>query len=258
MATLGTLPVFLLSAQSILMGRDLGFGERGLGLAAGVFFTAAAVTSVVVGVLADWIGRGPAMVVSGILAAAGTFGIAIAAHSYGTLLVFIALAGAANAAMQISANVSLASLIPRSRQGLAFGVKQSAVPASILIGGLAVPTVGVLAGWRWTYAAAAVAASLVIVAGLRNLSQPLARARQISVGEHAPRGCTASDWSRHDTSERFHHLTRGLPANLGLPVRGLRPAQPGSCWPPVVRCASVHACCQGSRPTDGTDGICRS
>ena len=188
MATLGTLPVFLLSAQSILMGRDLGFGERGLGLAVGVFFTAAAVTSVVVGVLADRIGRGPAMVVSGILAAAGTFGIAIAAHSYGTLLVFIALAGAGNAAMQISANVSLASLIPRSRQGLAFGVKQSAVPASILIGGLAVPTVGVLAGWRWTYAAAAVAASLVIVAGLRNLSQPLVRARQISVGEHAPGG----------------------------------------------------------------------
>lgn len=186
MATLGALPVFLLSAQSVLVGRDLGFGEKGLGLAVGLFFGAAALAAVAAGPLSDRLSRRHAMVISGTIAAASTAGVAFGAFSYGMLLVFMVLAGVANAAMQISANASLAHSIPPGRQGFAFGVKQSAVPASILIGGLAVPTVAVLVGWRWTYVAAAVAACLVVVAGLSGTRQPRAPTRSTNGDEHAP------------------------------------------------------------------------
>ena len=34
------------------------------------------------------------------------------------------------------------------RQGLAFGIKQSAIPAAVLISGLALPVLAIPLGWR--------------------------------------------------------------------------------------------------------------
>lgn len=187
MATVGSLPVFLLGAQSVLVGRDLDFGERGLGVAVGVFFAAAAVTSIAAGPLADRVGRRTAIVVSGAIVMTSALGIALGARSYGVLLAFMVVGGVGNATMQLSANASLSHSVPRGRQGFAFGVKQSAVPASILLGGLAVPTVGILVGWRWTYAAAAAATVLVILAGIRGRPEPGGGGARVHGGEHAPR-----------------------------------------------------------------------
>jgi MFS family permease len=172
LATLGALPVFLLGAQSVLVREELKFGEPELGLAVGAFFAAAAVATLATGPLADTWSRGRNMVVAGLLAGASTSAIAVAATSYQILLALLVLAGVANAALQTTANAALAQSVPRNRQGLAFGVKQSAVPASILLGGLAVPAIGLLVGWRWTYAAAAVAAMAVVAAGARTKSDP--------------------------------------------------------------------------------------
>jgi MFS family permease len=167
MTTLGALPVFLLSAQSVLIREDLGFGDAQLGIAVGAFFGAAALASFFAGALVDRLGRRFGTLVSGGLTMVVALLVALAAQSYAVLLSLLVLAGVANAAMQMTSNLTLARSVDAGRRGLAFGIKQSAIPSAILLGGLAVPTVGAVVGWRWTFVALAVAAGLVVLAGLR-------------------------------------------------------------------------------------------
>lgn len=56
MATLGALPVFLLSAQSVFIRRDLDFDEGRFGLAVSSFYAAAATTAFLGGGIADRLG----------------------------------------------------------------------------------------------------------------------------------------------------------------------------------------------------------
>lgn len=165
--TLGVLPIFLLSAQAVLVRRDLELSEFQLGLAVTVFFTAAAVASVPAGQAAERLGRRASIVVAGLLATASLLGLALVARSFGSLLAFIVVGGVANAASQVSANLLLAQAVPGGRQGLAFGIKQSAIPISTLLGGLAVPAVGLTLGWRWAYVCAAAVALAVTFAAPR-------------------------------------------------------------------------------------------
>jgi len=188
MTALGALPVFLLSAQSVLVSEDLGFGEAQLGLAVSLFFAAAALASLASGTLADRLGRRTSTIAAGTLATAGTIGLALGAVSYPVLLGLLVVCGMANAGLQSTANLILARSVPRGRQGLAFGVKQSAVPVATLLGGLAVPTIGVVVGWRWSYAVAGVAAVLVLAAGLRVPRQPPVDRTARRAGEGAPAG----------------------------------------------------------------------
>jgi len=52
-------------------------------------------------------------------------------------------------------NDLLARGVRVERQGLAFALKQSAIPLSTLLGGLAVPLVALTVGWRWAFVAGA-------------------------------------------------------------------------------------------------------
>lgn len=188
LTTLGALPVFLLSAQSVLIRDDLRFSEPQLGLAVSAFFAAAAVTTVTAGTLVERYGRRASTIVAGVLTLGSGAGVALGAATYPTLLGLLILAGVANAALQMTANVALARSIPPGRQGLAFGIKQSAVQVSILIGGVAVPTVGVLLGWRWTFAAMAAAGALVVLAGLRVRRQPAQSVHRSVARDRPPAG----------------------------------------------------------------------
>ncbi len=167
MTTLGALPVFLLSAQSVLIRQDLHFGDAQLGLAVSAFFGAAAAASFFAGALADRLGRRVATLVAGGLTMVVALLVAVVAQSFIVLLLLLVVAGVANAAMQMTSNLTLARSVDAGQRGLAFGVKQSAIPSAILLGGLAVPTVGAVVGWRWTFVALAAAAGLVVLAGLR-------------------------------------------------------------------------------------------
>lgn len=77
------------------------------------------------------------------------------APSYSMLLLALALGGVANSLAQIGTNGTLAQVVPRHRRGLAFGVKQAAIPAATLLAGFALPVVGLTLGWRASFAAAA-------------------------------------------------------------------------------------------------------
>ena len=84
--------------------------------------------------------------------------IALFAGSRTSLFGFLVLGGLANAVAQVAANLALARGVRAERQGLAFGMKQAAIPAATLLSGLAVPLVGTTIGWRWAFTGCALGA----------------------------------------------------------------------------------------------------
>ena len=65
---------------------------------------------------------------------------------------------------QPAINLYVAEQIPVDRQGLGFGIKQSGIPAAILVSGLALPLLALPLGWRATLAICALAPLAVAVA----------------------------------------------------------------------------------------------
>ncbi|MST35344.1 MFS transporter, partial [Acidimicrobiaceae bacterium USS-CC1] len=85
----------------------------------------------------------------------------LAVGSLTALLGFLVAGGLANGAMQPAVNLLLARTVDDRRQGLAFGVKQAAIPTSTLLSGLAVPALALTVGWHVAYLVAAGLALLV-------------------------------------------------------------------------------------------------
>jgi MFS family permease len=156
--TTGVLPAFMTGALSVQVRRDLHFGEAALGLAVGAFFLTAALTSALFGGVAERLGPSRSMRASGTLSAVTLVLIAVLARSLTSLVAVLALAGVANALSQPAANLFIARRVDAARLGIAFAVKQAAVPGATLLGGLAVPAFALTVGWRWAYAAGAVLA----------------------------------------------------------------------------------------------------
>ena len=163
--TLGTLPVFLISSQSVFIRTDLGFDEMHFGIAVSVFFGSAAICAIVGGRLVDGMGRRRGTIAGGLTAAAGGFAVALLAHSWIVLVMLMVVLGIANAACQLTSNLTMARVVPSNRQGLGFGVKQAAIPFSIMIAGLAVPVISGTVGWRWTFVLTGIGGLFVTIAG---------------------------------------------------------------------------------------------
>jgi predicted MFS family arabinose efflux permease len=120
------------------------------------------------------------------LASISLLGIAVAARSLWSLVAILTLGAGANAAGQLASNTSLARHVPPRRQGLSFGVKQTAIPVSTLLAGLAVPVVALTWGWRWAFVlAAVVAAGAILLVPKENDDERRAR------GRHAERATGA-------------------------------------------------------------------
>ena len=157
-ATAATLPVFLTGALAVQMREDIGFDERGLGLTVAAFFGAAAALSAAGGRVAEWLGAAHATRAAAALSGVSLVLIGVASRSFALLLGGLVVGGAANALAQPATSLLMSQRIPASRLGMAFGVKQSAIPIATLLGGFAVPTVALTAGWRWAFVGGAVAA----------------------------------------------------------------------------------------------------
>jgi MFS family permease len=163
-ATAGVLPVFLTGALAVQLRDDLDVDATGLGLTVATFFGTAALTSTPSGRLAERLGPSAAMRVAAALGAVSLAAVAALARSLVALLGCLVVGGLANALAQPATNLYLARAVAPGRLGVAFGVKQSAIPAATLLGGLAVPAVALTVGWRWAFAAAAVLAALLAAA----------------------------------------------------------------------------------------------
>ncbi len=161
-ATVGVLPAFLTGGMAVQISTELGFGAAYLGLAVALFFTSAALSSVFMGRFVERVGSHTGMRLSAVISASSMLGVALFARSWEVLVVFLMVGGLANSMSHPSANLSLAREVPASRQGLSFGIKQSAIPTATLLAGLAVPLVAVTLGWRWAFVIGAVVATAFI------------------------------------------------------------------------------------------------
>jgi MFS family permease len=158
---LAVLPLFLVSSQAVQLQRDLDFGTSGLGLAVSVCFAVSALAATPLGQLVASIGGRAGLKLAAGLALAALVIMTFVADRWWRVAFALALCGLANATAQVATNVVLAGDVPESRQGIAFGAKQAAIPIASLAAGLALPVVGLLAGWRVAFAGAG---AIVIVA----------------------------------------------------------------------------------------------
>jgi predicted MFS family arabinose efflux permease len=100
-------------------------------------------------------------------------GAAALTQSLPVLLGLLAIAGLSNAITQPAINLFMAHQVPIERQGLAFGIKQSAIPAAVLASGLALPAFALPLGWRPTFVGFALV-SLAIAAVVGRSAQTYA------------------------------------------------------------------------------------
>jgi len=161
LATTGVLPVFLTGALAVQLEAGLHVGTTSIGGAVATFFAASALSSVRAGHLAERVGPFKVMLVAVGLALVALLGNGLVVTSLPGLLGFLVAGGLSNGAMQPAVNLLLARAVNDHRQGLAFGVKQAAIPASTLLAGLAVPGIALTAGWHVAYLAAAGLALIV-------------------------------------------------------------------------------------------------
>ncbi len=151
---------------------ELGFGAARLGVAAGVFRLAAMVTVVPLGRFADRIGATRALRIAAVIAAISSLGVGLLAGTFIHLVAWLAVGGVGSALGQPAANRLVVTAVPRDRQGLGFGIKQSSQPGATMLAGLSVPILGVTFGWRSAFLAAPVLAVLAAFAA-RGRSRPL-------------------------------------------------------------------------------------
>lgn len=160
---LAMVPVFLVGSMAGIIRVDLeSFDEVRVGLATSSFFAASAASSVLAGRRLDRTGPGRGAVAAIAVGLSAMLGLGVAPNVL-WLGVACALAGAANGVAQPAANLGLAWSVRSPRRGRAFGVKQAAVPIAGLLAGVAVPLLGLLIGWRWTFVLIGVVGSMVVM-----------------------------------------------------------------------------------------------
>ena len=157
------LPGFLVGVLALQIRVDLDVRVAAVAAGVSVFFLAGAVGAGVGGRLADRVGAVNALRGCMLVTAACLLAAAALAESLAVLLGLLAVAGVSNSVAQPATNLFVAEEIPGDRQGLGFGIKQSGIPAAIVVSGLALPVLAIPFGWRPTFALCALAPLAVAV-----------------------------------------------------------------------------------------------
>jgi MFS family permease len=155
------LPGFLVGSLALQIRADLDVSVGAVATGVTVFFAAGAVGAGPGGRLAERVGAMRTMRGCVVMTAACLLLAALLANSLLVLFVLLAAAGIANAVDQPAINLFMADQVPLDRQGIAFGIKQSAIPAAVLASGLALPLLALPLGWRPTFAICALGALAV-------------------------------------------------------------------------------------------------
>ena len=148
--TFTVIPGFLVGVLSLQIRSDLNVSLAQAAAGVTVFFAAGALGTAPLGRLSQRLGALESMRTAAAISGLSMLGIAAFASSLEVLLALLVVAGLANALNQPAVNLLMAEEVPLGRQGLAFGVKQSAIPAAILVSGLSLPLVALPLGWRAT------------------------------------------------------------------------------------------------------------
>jgi MFS family permease len=145
------LPGFLVGSLALQIRHDLHVSVGAVAAGVTVFFAAGALGAGAGGRFAERVGALPAMRGCLVATAVCLLLVGVAVQSLAELLAVLAVAGVANSVNQPAINLFMADQVSMDRQGLAFGIKQSAIPAAVLISGLALPVLALPLGWRATF-----------------------------------------------------------------------------------------------------------
>lgn len=172
--TVGVLPVFLLGGLAVQVRAELGVPVSVIGLAVSLFFGTSALAARPLSRVTERLGPTAAMRIAAVGSGVALLGVA-AAPSTAWLLGALCAAALPAALSQPASNEMLMARVPAGRRGIAFAVKQSAIPVSTLVAGAAVPAVALTVGWRWAFVAAAGLAAVAALTVPRLPWHPVAR-----------------------------------------------------------------------------------
>lgn len=167
-AVAGTLPVFLVGALAVQIRSDLDFGPSLQGALASIFYGTVAIAALPLGAVADRIGWWRSIRLTAATIAATMVGIALFARGWAVLAGLLVVGAAAHSLGMPSGNIAIVRGVSVARRGFAFGIRQAAIPLSMLLGGLSVPMIAVRFGWRPVFVLATVV-PLAVALALRGL-----------------------------------------------------------------------------------------
>lgn len=159
-----SLPVFMVGSLGSFIRADLDIDTGRLGISVAATFAASSMLAMHGGRLGERLGAFWTLRI-----AMGTLGLVTVAipllgtTSWVTFFGLMVLLGITMTAVQPAANIAIFEHVPADRQGLGFGVKQSAPRLATLLAGLAVPALGLTIGWRWAFVLTGIAALLIAV-----------------------------------------------------------------------------------------------
>lgn len=159
-----SLPVFMVGSLGSFIRADVGIDTGTLGIAVAATFAASSLFAMYGGRLGERLG--PFRTLRIAMCALGAVTIAIpllGATSWVSFFVLMVLLGITMTAVQPAANIAIFEHVPADRQGLGFGVKQSAPRLATMLAGLAVPALALTVGWKWAFILTGIAAVLIAV-----------------------------------------------------------------------------------------------
>ncbi len=172
-SVLSALPIFLVAALAEQIRAALDFGVTALGVSFSIYYLSAALTSVPASRAVEAIGGLRSMRLGSLATGVLLLAFAAAVTDYYGLIVLMVLTGAVSASLQPATNLFLIRRIPDRRRGMAFGLKQAAVPVAVALSGFSVPAVALTIGWRWAFVitgAAAIATAVALPRAQTSLS----------------------------------------------------------------------------------------
>lgn len=187
---IGSLPALLTGVLAPQVSAALSFGVAGLGAAFAVQSGVGALTSVPLGRLVDRLGATRSIRLAMITTAIVSLGIAAVARSFVVLVLLLAVGACAKRMIEPAANRLLINNVGDHRLGLAFGLKQSAPPAAVMLAGSSVPLAAMTWGWPSAYVVAGAMALLVVAAVQRRRSVVNPASAESSASSRVP---TAGD-----------------------------------------------------------------
>ena len=156
--TIVALPGFLVGSFAPQIKDDLNFGDTELGALLTFGYLISSIVMQLGGGVADR--KGPLMILrTGIaIGAISAILVGTTVNSYLILLLCIGLNRVGEGLIHPATNTLISLGVNQPRQGIAIAIKQSAVPLSTALAGLAVPTLGSTLGWEGTFLILAVLA----------------------------------------------------------------------------------------------------
>lgn len=161
--TAASMPVYLMGGLAVQAAADTGIDLAQLGGLTAAYFLSSSLWSIPAGRIVGRLGMFRSVLLAAGLSIVALVGIATLGRSVIALTSFMMVSGASNGIAQPAVNLMIARMVPVSRRGVAFGLKQAAVPLGSVLGGLAVPTIGLTIGWRWAFVIAAVTPVIAVL-----------------------------------------------------------------------------------------------